>query len=144
MTSVNGKKSTGKRIHLIRVGKKLIRIIADKLELCLFNKTYKILETFDVKKEKEFERFRSAHVQAVIQYLLNKEFDISNFVETGLIIDHFPIHNFIERDDIWDYWKKRSRDFLVASMFFKPSNPATLRPLTAISHYFGSKVHQIA
>ena len=43
-------------------------------------------------RDKEYEIFKSSHIQKIIRYVLNEEFDIDKYRKEGVILDDFPLH----------------------------------------------------
>lgn len=137
----NTKGSANNRsIFLIRVDIHLMNFVADKIDIQVKNRKYGILEKFEADRDAEYERFRGVHIQKIIQFLLESEFAFEDYLKTGLLLDHFPLHDFAERLNIWNYWKKVSSKLMVKTMLYLPSDASQLRPLTTLARYFGSNV----
>jgi hypothetical protein len=85
---------------LIKIDDDLLNIIADRLNLQVYNKKRKILESFVLEQANEYELFNSIHIQEIILHLISLEFDIDYFVEEKVIIEHGPLHNFAQRKQI--------------------------------------------
>lgn len=72
----------------------------------------------------------------MIIFLLEKEFDLQNYTEIGLIKEHFPVHHFMNRANISSLWKKYFWKTLL-----EPLSPVqvedALLPLKQIAFYHG-------
>lgn len=132
--------SKNRTLFLVSVDVKLMNHVADKMGLSVKNKHYGFLEKFEEPRAHEYERFRSNHIQAIVQFLFEEEFDFEDYLRTGLLVDHFPLHNYVERNNIWVYWKLKSPRLIWKTILYQSSSPDQLRPLTTLSRYFGSKI----
>ena len=68
------------------------------------------------------------------------EFDLEYFVQEEIIIDHGPLHDFAARGLIFNVFKDKAFDSMWDVISFGETDLKTLRPLTAIASYYGSKV----
>lgn len=130
-------------MFLIRADKDLLDHTAEKMGLVIYNQKYKFLEAYERSRGEEFERFRGVHVQQIILFLLELEFDIDSFKAHGLLLDHFPLHNYLERKQIREYWHTgyMIKETIKDSILYITSDHHFLKPLTTIAFYFGTKVN---
>ena len=72
----------------------------------------------------------------MIMYLLEKEFDLQDYVEIGLVKEHFPCHHFDKRKQISSLWKKYFWMTLLEPLSPVQVEDAIL-PLKQIAFYHG-------
>lgn len=131
-------------IFLIRIDDALMNSTAQALEIRVFNTKYRFLEKFDNNQKEEYEQFRAVTCQRMIHHILRSEFDVDLFLQEGLLLDAFPIHNFTERSQISSAWKQENKlKKIIKWNDLLPSNEARiehLRPLTACTFYYGTAI----
>jgi hypothetical protein len=126
-------------IFLVSVQRDLLIHQANKKGLPTMNLKRKCLLPFRSRFAHEFENLRDHQIQTIIHSLFEEEFDVNVYAETGIITDHFPLHNFQKRNLIWKYWLEfwwqTLRAFLGLNL-----NRESIRPLNSLSFYYGAKV----
>ena len=110
------------------------------MNLYLYNFKNQIIEKFYITNHKEYESFRASHIQQIILHLMNEEFNVGQYKENGLIIDHFPLHNFPWTINIIKFWIDDRKKFF-KNTFQRNTKIHTLRPLNMICNYYGARVH---
>lgn len=123
--------------YLIKVGNDLKNEIADEEKMMIFNLREGFICRFLKEMADVYENFHHRHTQEITTKLINDEFDLKQFVNDGIIIDHFPLHDFEEMTTIYNFWKQEKW-----SIFFEPftTNKTSIRTLNALSSYFGAEV----
>lgn len=91
--------------YLIKVGNDLKNEIADEEKMMIFNLREGFICRFLKEMADVYENFHHRHTQEIIIKLINDEFDLKQFVNDGIIIDHFPLHDFEEVQTIYNFWK---------------------------------------
>ena len=76
--------------------------------------------------------------QQIIVHLFNEEFDVNKYEEEGIVLSHFPVHEYNERRTIKKFWIKNWGSVIMHPL--KPSqNLIALRPTNQIALYHGVK-----
>lgn len=89
-------------IFLMKLDEVAMGFVAAKLGMKSYDTKKKYFRMVDPDNNRDREPFRDVHIQQMIIYLLEKEFDLQNYVEIGLVKEHFPVHHFQNRQNISD------------------------------------------
>ena len=135
-------KKENRVIFLIKADPTLASNVAGLLGLMVYNRKWKFLEKFDPERAEEFERFNDIKNQTILLHLLRQEFDVEEYLRAGLLLDSFPLHNYIARDQLRSALLQKGvlLENFVDNFVFVGSNHNFLRPLTIVANYFGKKV----
>lgn len=125
-------------ILLIRPTSALYSYMADKLDFKLFNtsKGFRQVYVYDGLREDQFEPLKHYEKQKIIMRILQDEFDLDKFVENGLILDHFPIHDFTERRKISEHVAHYFLEMLIDPLVYG-YRPRLLIPFLELGLYHG-------
>jgi anoctamin-10 len=124
---------------LLKLKDSVSDLIADKLNLKLFNRKKGYNTQFIQEERHHFEPLRVFHSHKILLYVLNREFSMDVFQKKGLIEDHFPLHSFRNLRTIRKLWTKEKY-----STLFDPlkneSSSKDLLPYNSIAFYYGCDV----
>ena len=124
---------------LIYVEDELLDIIADYLNLSIYNAKKDYVTLFSVNSSNQFTKFRDYHVHTIVKFLLNTEFHLDYYIKEGIVEAAFPLHEFITRKNISKNWQQER-----LSVFFDPWKPKRttkdLRPFNSMAFYFGCDI----
>ena len=82
-----------------------------------------------------FEQVRDWVKIEIILHLLEDQFDIDDFVLSGIIKDHFTLHNFHDRFLMLKYFKMYWKNLILIASPFKDQN--SYAPLNLVALYYG-------
>ena len=94
------KSSKNLTIFLIQCDQMLLNNVANELELQVYNRKKKFLDTFLADQAHNYEQFMPIELQTIILFLLNEEFDVDQYQKEKIILQHFPLHDFQQRTNI--------------------------------------------
>ena len=72
-------------------------------------------------------------------HILHEEFNLDTYVKEGIVIDHFPLNNFVERENVLNEWEKNKIAAYIDQITLT-TNRLAIKPLNAISTYYGPEV----
>ena len=107
--------------------------------MTLFNRKKGFPTQFIKEEGMFFEPLRSFHHHRILLHTLNQEFSISRFTQKGLIMTHFPLHNFKRLQQIRKSWNREKYSTLFDPLKSRASLK-DLRPYNAIAFYYGCDV----
>ena len=126
-------------IFAVRFDQKVIDYYVDNLDFTIYNILRKYHCTFIASKSEDYEPIKDYYARNIILMVITMEFNLSNFMAEGLIVDYFNLHEFMELDNIRRNWKTKWYKIL--------SNPITLHPsteavifLSGVAHYYGCHI----
>ena len=86
----------------------------------------------------DFEQLRDWIRIEIILHLLQEEFSLDEFMLSGIIKEHFTMHNFDARRMLIKYWKKYWRNLMLLSTPFSDQN--SYAPINLCALYYGVQV----
>ncbi|CAD8077580.1 unnamed protein product [Paramecium primaurelia] len=123
--------------YCLKVDEKLKNLIADETKMMIYNSREGYLCPFDISIQEQFENFHHVHDQQILQTLLYDEFDIDQFINDGLLIEQYPIHDEEEKELILKFWRNERFQILFEPFQLRKSQNRTF---SALSSYFGAEV----
>ena len=124
-------------IFVIHIGRSIVKKFAKENNMVVYDSVGNYLEPYDETRRAHYERFRDLMKQEIILNILRSEFDLDKFHRVGIIIDHFPLHHYTERDTIIRYWKKWAFNALVNPVNPFQESPKVYIPVVQIGYYHG-------
>lgn len=113
--------------------------LADLLNLQVFHKNKQYPDFFYDENAKFFENFRPTHYQTMIEYLLEKEFDLEIYVREGIIEQHFFLHEPLYSESILNQWFYDNNHLLFDNMKCSKTKRKYLDSFGAVNHYMGTE-----
>ncbi|CAD8086171.1 unnamed protein product [Paramecium sonneborni] len=123
--------------YCLKVDEKLKNLIANETKMMIYNSREAYLCPFNIQIQEQFENFHHVHDQQILQTLLYDEFDIDQFINDGLLIEHFPLHDEEEKELILKFWKNERFHILFEPFQLRRSSSRTF---SALSSYFGAEI----
>ena len=134
--STSGQEPDIEYVWLLNIDDKLAFHFCTKLGLKLYHQNKKMnKEKHPNDKADEYEQLRDWIRIEIIQFLLREEFDQDDYVLTGIVKDHFTMHNFSTRKMLLKYLKKYWKNLAFICTPFRDAN--SLAPVNLCALYFG-------
>lgn len=124
-------------IYKIKLNYKLMCALAKELDMRVYDYVNKYHTQFEFLDSKNYEPFRDIQIQQMITYIMNKEFSIEDFTANKLILEHFPIHHYRERNYIDLYWKKYFWVTIFGSFKTDKNDSKNIQSILQIAFYHG-------
>ena len=94
---------------------------------------------FQRKDASKYERFKQIDTINLFKYLFESEIDIEKFEKEGFVIDHFPLHQYRKKKEVFDAWKKYMLPLILGILFNRKDN-RMYKGLLAFSFYHGKTI----
>jgi hypothetical protein len=111
--------------------------IANFLNLKVFNKNKDMPDHFDIKNKSRYENFRYSHLQRMMYFLLEKEFDLDYYTSHGIVESHFFTHTPPQNNHIPGQFFKNNLKLMADNLLPKPSKKNLLNGVGLVNYYFG-------
>jgi len=123
---------------LIKPTNALYSYMADQLDFKLFNtsKGFRQVYVFDGMKEDQYEPLKHYEKQKIIMAILEEEFDLEKYVQNGIVMGHFPIHDYTERRKISEHIRAYFWEMLIDPLV-PGHRPRVLIPFLELGLYHG-------
>jgi hypothetical protein len=132
------KKDQNYFIYLIEINDELRDHVVEKLDYKVYDNKKAFLTKYSEWKPHNFELIHDWMSQQAILWLLNQEFSLNDYTNENIVLDHFPMHEFHERQEIMESWKRNWWIALVMPLG-GGEDLRGLRPITQIALYHGIK-----
>lgn len=124
-------------IFVIQIGRAILKKHAIENKLVMYDTVGDYLEQFDPERSYRYEKFRDITKQGILFNILQNEFDVKKFEKVGILFDHFPMHNYKQRENILKYWRRWFKISLLNPINpFKTDQKAYI-PVIQIGFYHG-------
>lgn len=111
--------------------------IANCLNLKVYNKLKKMPDYFQHKHRHRFEHFRDSHLQRMMLFLLDKEFDMEYYTSRGIVDTHFFLHSPPQNAAIPGRFFANYRGLIRDNLVPRPSRVNLLNGTSELNYYFG-------
>ena len=129
-----------KHCFLLGIQENSLDQLADFLNLKVYNRKKETAEFFMSGKANEYENFRMSHLQKMLLFLVNKEFDLEDLTRKGIIENHGFLHEVPLARQVRYSWEHGQFKLLQNNISFNRTDVSLLKPLGRINYYLGSDV----
>ena len=124
-------------IFVLHIGRTVLKKYAKENQMKMYDSINNYFEPYNEEKSYKYEEIRDTTKQYILIDILQKEFDMEKFSKAGILLDHFPMHNYQQRANIMKYWKLWFSKSLLSPLNPFGTDPRAYVPVIQIGYYHG-------
>ena len=122
---------------VIEIKQEILEEIAEKQNMVLYNWMKKSPDYFKKNNKKQFENFRTSHIQQICMYFFEEQLNFQDFIVNGAIESMEFLHEPLKRDRMWKSWLRTNHSLILKNISPRKINPNKLIGLGEVNHYLG-------
>lgn len=126
-------------IFMVKLTEEYKAYLADFLEYKAYLKNSPFHVSYKKNDASKYERFKTIDSINLLQHLLEQEMDIQKFEKEGFVIDHFPLHHYRQKKEVFINWKKHVMSLFWSNLFGNEDN-RNYKGLIAFNFYHGRSI----